>query len=291
MMKHGFLIYNPTAGMALKTSRVVSTVIREFEGQNHAVTPSPTSPELPVPEQVRELLRQSPDFIVSWGGDGTINEIVNGMFGSDIPLGVLPGGTANLFVRELKIPFRLTNAVRVITSGKTCAVSVGQANNRYFLLMVGIGFDSEVIRNVDWNLKKKIGTFAFGVAALKAASVYKYQQFEIRVDGEEKQCIFAVISNAREYGAYFQLTPDANISDEFFYVCLFKEPGFASMARYAFHALTSSHHRLKSVEILRATEIEAIGPGAIPVQADGELIGYLPMKFRILPTSLQVFCP
>jgi YegS/Rv2252/BmrU family lipid kinase len=290
-MKRGFLIYNPSAGMGAKSTRALTKIVREFESNGLDVTPSPTQPDFSVHTQVRELLTHTPDFLISWGGDGTINEVVNGMFGTNIPLGVLPGGTANLFARELKIPPRLTQAVQIIVKGNTCSISVGQANQRYFLLMVGIGFDSEVIRNVDWNLKKTIGTFAFGVAAFKTASEYKFQEFSIRVDGEEKDCIFAVICNAREYAAFFQLTPEANISDEFFYVCLFKEPGFANMAKYAFHALTASHQKLKSVEILRATEVEALGSEQIPVQADGELIGYLPMKFRILPRSLQVFCP
>lgn len=291
MMKRGFLIYNPSAGMARKSTRALTNIVREFERHGFDVTPSPTQPDFTVHSQVRELLDHSPDLLISWGGDGTIHEVVNGMFGSNIPLGVLPGGTANLFARELKIPQRVTQAIQVIINGNTCAVSVGQANHRYFLLMVGIGFDSEVIRNVDWNLKKMIGTFAFGVAAFKTASEYNFQQFSLRVDGEEKECVFAVICNAREYAAYFQLTPEASISDEYFYVCIFKEPGFANMAKYAFHALTASHHKLKSVEILRATEVEAAGSEQIPVQADGELIGYLPMKFRILPRSLQVFCP
>jgi diacylglycerol kinase (ATP) len=216
---------------------------------------------------------------------------VNGMFGSDIPLGILPGGTANLCVRELKIPVRIPDAIRVIGRNKTKQISVGMANRRYFLLMVGVGFDSEVIKNVDWNLKKKIGTLAFGVAALKTAASYKFPKFTVKVDHTEKECIFAVICNGKEYGAYFQLVPEADLSDDFFYVCLFKEPGFASMVNYALHGFVSMHHKLKSVEIFKARKIEVKGAEEIPVQADRELIGYLPMKIKLLPKSLHIFVP
>lgn len=289
-MKRGFLIFNPSAGTNKKSDSVVAEVIRAFEKHEIDITPSPTFPDCAVMAQVQELLTHEPDLLVSWGGDGTVNEIVNGMFGSDIPLGVLPGGTANLLARELKVPTQIPEAIKVIGAGKTKRISVGRANGRYFLLMVGIGFDSEVIRNVDWNLKKTMGTLAFGVAAVKTAAQYQYPKFQVKVDGVEKDCVFAVVCNGREYGAYFQLAPQADLEDDCLYVCLFKEAGFGNMLRYALHALASNHQTLKDVEIFKATELDATGP-EIPVQADGELIGLLPMKFSIHPGSLRVFVP
>ena len=290
-MKRGFLIFNPSAGMNKKSDAAVAQVIRLFEKHKIDITPSPTFPDLSVVSQVQELLSHEPDLLVSWGGDGTVNEIVNGMFGHEIPLGILAGGTANLLTRELGLPLRISDAIRVIAKGNTKRISVGRANGRYFLLMVGMGFDSQVIKNVDWNLKKAVGTWAFGVAALKTATSYAYPKFKVRVDGVEKECIFAVVCNGKEYGAFFHLTPEANLTDEFFWVCLFKEAGFGNFLRYTFHALIAKHHLLKDVEIFRATELEAIGPSTTPVQADGDIIGYLPMKFRIHPGSLQVFVP
>jgi len=290
-MKHGFLIFNPSAGTAQKTKLQVATVLRQFEQSGIELTPSPTEPAGSVLGQVRDLLLQSPDLIVTWGGDGTINEVANGMFRSDVPLGVIPGGTANLFVRELKIPLTISGAVRMIAAGKTRQISVGEANGRYFLLMVGIGFDSAVVKNVDWNLKKRLGKFAFGISAWNTAFQYKFPRFHIHAAGEKKECVFAVICNAREYAAYFVLTPEADISDDYFYVCLFKNPGVMSMTWYAFHALARRHKKLDSVEVFRTTELEVTGPGELAVQADGELIGALPMKFRIFPRSFNVFCP
>jgi len=290
-MKRGFLILNLSAGTGQKLKSHVASVIRQFEHSGIDVVPSPTGPDGSVIHQVRDLLRESPDLIVAWGGDGTINEVANGMFGSDVPLGVIPGGTANLFVRELKIPQSVSGAVKMIAAGKTRRISVGQANGRYFLLMVGIGFDSAVVKNVDWNMKKRLGKFAFGISAWNTALQYKFPQFHIHANGEKKECVFAVICNAREYAAYFVLAPEADISDEYFYVCLFKNPGIMSMTWYAFHALARTHEKLESVEVFRTTELEVTGPPELAIQADGELIGALPMKFRIHPRSLNVFCP
>jgi YegS/Rv2252/BmrU family lipid kinase len=290
-MRRGFLIYNPGAGQGMKTDAVVSGVIREFEKYGIDMTPSPTFADVSIHSMVQELLTHEPALLVSWGGDGTVHEVVNGMFGSRIPIGILPGGTANLLAKELSIPSTVNDAIRIIGEGKTTQISIGRANQRYFLLMVGIGFDSEVIRNVDWHLKRKVGYFAFGLAALKTAIDYKYPKIMVKADGSEKECIFAVICNAREYAAFFRLAPDADISDEYLYIVLFKEAGLGSLIRYGLYAWQARHLTLKSVESFRVRTIEVSGAGEIPVQADGELIGYLPMKFEILPRALEIFCP
>src|SRR3989304_723355 len=103
-MKKGFLVFNPSAGQKSKSKSAVAAVLQEFARHGIDMIPSPTEPGGSVIHQVRELLPDSPDLLVAWGGDGTINEVVNGMFGSEAALGILPGGTANLFARELGVP-------------------------------------------------------------------------------------------------------------------------------------------------------------------------------------------
>jgi diacylglycerol kinase (ATP) len=290
-MKRGFLVFNPSSGTDTKSDHQVSDVVREFERHGIDITPSITEPGGSVVRQVRDIMEDSPDLIVSWGGDGTINEVVNGMFPSKVPLGLLSGGTANLLVKEMGIPTRIHSAIRVISEGKTRSITVGQANQRFFVLMAGIGFDSEIVKNVDWNVKRKWGKIAFGFAALNTISKYKFPQLALRIDDQERQCVFAVICNAKEYAAHFVLTPQANISNDYFYACLFMEPGVSNLLKYVFHAAQGKLSKLPSVEILQCSKVEATGPGEIPVQADGELIGHLPMKFVIHPRSLNIFCP
>jgi diacylglycerol kinase (ATP) len=290
-MKRGFLIYNPGAGQAQKSDAEVSEVVQEFGKYDINITPSPTFPDVSILDMVKGLVQQAPDVLVGWGGDGTIHEVVNGMYGTDIPVGLIPGGTANLLARELNIGHDIKEAVRIIGEGKTTQISLGRANKKLFLLMVGIGFDSAVIRNVDLHLKRKVGYLAFGLAAIRTAIDYKYPKITIKVNGSEKECVFAVICNAREYAAFFRLAPDADISDEYLYIVLFKDAGLGSLIRYGIYAWQSRHLELKSVESLRASRIEANGSEEVWVQADGELIGYLPMKFEIIPRALKVFSP
>jgi YegS/Rv2252/BmrU family lipid kinase len=289
-MKKGFLIFNSSAGTRPKSAFLIRQVLEQFAAQQIDVTPSPTEPDGSVILQVRELVRDRPDLLVAWGGDGTIHEVVNGMFGSGIPLGILPGGTANLTVRELSLPGNVPDAIRLIGAGHLKQVSIGQANSRYFILMAGVGFDSEVIRNVRWDLKKKLGKMAFGIAAIEAARRYAYPTFKIHADNVSKEAVFAVICNARHYAAYFVLTPDADICDDFLYVCLFKDPGLVNMFRYALHAFRGTHQKLSSVEIIKTRELEIEGPDDVVVQADGELIGGLPKRFSIHPRSFPIYC-
>jgi diacylglycerol kinase (ATP) len=290
-MKRGYLLFNPSAGMRAKTPIRVQEVIRLFAAENIEMTPSPTQAEGSVVHQVREMVQEKPDLIVIWGGDGTINEVVNGMFGTGIPLGFLPGGTANLMVRELTIPVNVPKAIRVIGTDNRRLISVGQANDRYFLLMVGVGFDSAVIQNVNLSIKRKLGKLAFGISAIHTAVNYRFPQFQVQFDGQNTDCVFAVICNARHYAAYFVLTPDADISDDYLYLCLFKDPGLARLFEYAFHALRRTHIQLPSVQVIRTKQILVTGTEGVAVQADGELVGSLPIKFSIHPRSLEVFCP
>ncbi len=290
-MKRGFLIFNPSAGSRAKTNIHVQEVVRQFAGENIEMIPRPTQPEGNVVVQVRDIVQEQPDLIVTWGGDGTINEVVNGMFGSGIPLGILPGGTANLMVRELGIPQNVPKAIRIIGAGRRRLISVGQANDRYFLLMVGIGFDSAVIQNVNLSIKRKLGKLAFGLSALHTAVSYRFPEFQVAYDGQNSDCIFAVICNARHYAAYFVLAPDADISDDYLYICLFQDPGLARLFHYAFHALRRTHLQLPSVRMIRAREAYITGTEGVAVQADGELVGSLPLRFSIHPRSLEVFSP
>jgi len=290
-MKRGYLIFNPSSGSRAKTSASVQNVISQFKAHDIEMIPSPTEPGGSVILQVQDMVTNNPDMLVAWGGDGTIHEVVNGMFGSEIPLGILPGGTANLMVRELNIPQDTIEAIHVIGEGNVRRISVGRANDRYFVLMVGIGFDSAVIQNVNSTMKRVLGKLAFSISAIQTAIRYRFPKFQVQFDGQQSESIFAVICNARHYAAYFVLTPEADISDEYLYLCLFKEPGLANLFYYAFHALRRTHIHLPSVQVIRAKDVMIFGNDAVAVQADGELVGSLPLKFTIHPQSLQIFSP
>lgn len=235
------------------------------------------------------------DVIVA-GGDGTINEALQGLVGTSVRLGILPRGTANVLATELGLPLDCHRAASVIARGTTRRVHVGRALDersgakRYFLLMAGIGLDASVVRRVHPGLKKRFGKGAFWFSGLSHLADWKPKPFEIEVNGQHFTPTFATIGKAASYGGDLTVTPRAQLDQPDFEICVIDS---TSRLRYLYllsHAMRSGVPPGRpSVHFLRATRARATGEGA--VQVDGELIGNLPMTFEIAPESIEVIVP
>ena len=235
------------------------------------------------------------DVIVA-GGDGTINEALQGLVGTTARLGILPRGTANVLACELGLPLDCRRAAGVIARGKTrrvhvgCAVDETSGSKRYFLLMAGIGLDATVVRRVHPGLKKRFGKGAFWFSGLSYLADWKPKRFEIEVDGQTFPATFATVGKAASYGGDLTVTPRAQLDQPDFEICVID-----SMSRLRYLYLLS--HAMRSgvppgrpdVHFLRATRARATGE--VAVQVDGELIGSLPMTFEIAPESIEVIIP
>ena len=234
------------------------------------------------------------EVIVS-GGDGTINEALQGMIGTAARLAILPRGTGNVLARELKLPLRAREAMEVIAGGRVrklhlgCAIDKTNAR-RYFFLMAGIGLDAEVVKRVRPGLKKRIGKAAFWYSGLRNLADWEPVPFEIEIDGKTYSATFATIGKAARYGGDLCVTPRARIDRPEFEICLVD-----SRSRLRYLALLSQamrgglHADKRGIRFLHATRAQASGNAA--VQVDGELIGRLPMTFEIAPQSIQVIVP
>ena len=235
------------------------------------------------------------DVIVA-GGDGTINEALQGLVGTTTRLGILPRGTANVLACELDLPLDCRRAAGVIARGKTrrvrvgCAVEETSSSKRYFLLMAGIGLDASVVRRVHPGLKKRFGKGAFWFSGLSSLAAWKPKPFEIEVEGQAFNATFATIGKAASYGGNLTVTPRAQIDQPDFEICIIETH---SRLRYLYllsHALRSGMPPgRRDVHFLRATRARATGE--VAVQVDGELIGSLPMTFEIAPESIEVIVP
>lgn len=235
------------------------------------------------------------DVIVA-GGDGTINEAIQGIAGSNVRLAIIPRGTGNVLARELGLPFDPQQAAAVVARGRSrrihfgVALDAAQNTKRYFLLMAGIGLDASVVTRVQPSLKKRFGKAAFWVSGLAHLADWNPQPFTLEIDGRRYSSTFAAIGNAASYGGALAITPGARIDQPEFEICIIET---ASRLRYL--RLLSKVMRRglrgteKEVQIVRATKVEAFG--AAPVQVDGEVIGTLPMSFEIAPFSLEVIVP
>jgi diacylglycerol kinase (ATP) len=235
------------------------------------------------------------DVIVA-GGDGTINEALQGLVGTSARLGILPRGTANVLACELGLPLDCHRAAAVIARGKTrrvyvgCAVDETSGAKRYFLLMAGIGLDASVVRGVHPGLKKRFGKGAFWFSGLSHLADWKPRPFQIEVEGQIFTATFATIGKAPSYGGDLTVTPRAQLDQPDFEICIIETQSRLLYLYLLSHAMRSGVPPSRSgVHFLRASRARATGEAA--VQVDGELIGSLPMTFEIAPESIEVIVP
>lgn len=232
------------------------------------------------------------DVIVS-GGDGTINEALQGLVGTRARLAIWPRGTANVLALDLELPFKLAGAAEAIVANQTRRVHVGcamdEANGvkRYFLLMAGVGVDASVAGAVHPGLKRLIGKGAFWYAGLAFLLRWKLASFTLEVGGEGFPATFACIANAAGYGGGLLLTPNARLDKPEFEILLIDA---SSRAHYLYLLSKVMMGRVKvgtpGVRYLNANHARATGDA--PVQVDGEVIGNAPMSFEIAPETIDI---
>ena len=231
------------------------------------------------------------DRIIAAGGDGTLNEVINGLVPSAIPLAFIPFGTTNVFALEVDIPFDVEQACAVALHGQPCPVCLGLAGNTRFLLMAGIGFDAEVVAGVSLPLKRRVGKLAYLVSALKVLLRPMADAIEI-VDeqGRRYQGTFAIIGNGRYYGGRFSLTPQASLQDDTLEVCLFRHRGrlgfLCSMIKVALGRPLAENDAWR----FKGRELIVTGAKAA-VQLDGDYYGRLPQTFRASFGELTLIYP
>ena len=202
------LIYNPASGSGKPKEKQLPHLLERLHALGIDARPAPTDSPGHATELAREALRQDASLVIGWGGDGTINEIAAGMLGSKTPLGVLPGGTVNVFARATGIPRgSLEKACRVLREGQPRAVPVGMAGKRPFLLMAGVGIDGEVVHRLDPEFKKRFGKSAFWLLGFRLLASYPFASLTVRVDGKEIQGTGLVAGKVRIYGPGYVITP------------------------------------------------------------------------------------
>jgi YegS/Rv2252/BmrU family lipid kinase len=224
----------------------------------------------------REAAEAGCDVVVGCGGDGTLNEIVNGLAGSDVAVGVIPGGTVNLWARELGVsPRPSVAALQLVTAERRQAdlghVEIDGRQRRYFLLMAGLGVDGAVVQRVSKPLKQRIGPLAVGVAAIRALPTFRTTPVQITIDGARWQGEVAQIiaGNTRRYGGFASLTPAARIDDGLLDLCLLTPTGVLEAGRQALALFLRGQPRAQSSETYRAASIRVQSSTVLPLQLDG----------------------
>jgi diacylglycerol kinase (ATP) len=248
------------------------------------------------PDHATELAAAAGDrLVVAAGGDGTVNEVLNGL-SKGATLGILPLGTANVLARELGLPLKPEDACEKILTGTPVRMDVGVATDeegseRRFACMAGIGFDADVVREVTPRLKRYLRSLAFPLVALKVYFRGDRPQLQI-VDGNATHLAqFAVVANGQYYGGEFEVAEGASLTSGALEVVLVEKVGVLMRPDILARILAKSPLD-RAMKSFSSQTIVAKSPAArgarVPVQIDGEVWGSLPMSFRIEPAAIEV---
>jgi YegS/Rv2252/BmrU family lipid kinase len=243
------------------------------------------------------------ELIVAAGGDGTVNEVLNG-FG-DAPdgfararLGVLPLGTMNVFAREIGLPLRIERAWKTLQRGRETRLDLpcvefsanGVRRRQYFVQLAGAGLDARAIELVTWPLKKKFGPLAYVIAGVKALRG-KLPKITARVDGQNVTGKLVLIGNGRYYGGPFEIFPQADSHDGLLDICILPRASWLTLLRCAPGLLVRRKLPASAVQRLRAPAFELTGDIPASFELDGEWVGNLPATFSVAREQLRVAVP
>lgn len=244
--------------------------------------------------------QQNIDVVIAVGGDGTLNEVANGIVDTPTALGVLPLGTVNLWAREMGLPMDdIVTTARSLTDAKTCAIDVGEIRGagiapRIFVLCAGIGIDALVTRDVEpqRQMKRRLGVLLFGVIGVRDALKYRGQLATLVMGGKRirKRVVLIVVANSQLYGGVVKISPTAKVDDGLLDVVIFKGTGVFATTWHFLRILVGAHIRDPQVEMYRVPSIAITGKN-LPAHVDAEPVGFAPLEIRVRPRALQVLVP
>jgi len=291
------LIVNPVAGQG-KPEQSLEAISEAFASLNPEIFVTGKSGDA---EEAAAAAARSGDFhsVIVAGGDGTVNEAVNGILGAsgDVSLAIVPIGTQNVLAYELGISkLTLDQLCSLVAARKTRCIDVGKLDNRYFTLMAGCGFDAVVVRDVYRPIKDLIGPAAYALSTLAALTNYRSTTMRLTLDGETftTESFLLIVANSASYAYHHvKLAPFASLDDGWLDICLFERPptdrfGFAAQVVALF---TSRHLRDPRVRYYRARsiKIDSVPPAA--VQLDGDIFTATPISIDVVPRALSVYAP
>lgn len=292
------VIFNPVAGRRRPgfLERVVAAAheagaridVRTTRGPGDAETMAATA-----------VASGTADVLVAAGGDGTINEVANGMMTAGRaghalpPLGIVPLGTANVLAHELDLPFRAPALGRLLAAGGIVPVHAGLANGRLFTMMAGSGMDARVVAGIDPAVKRRLGKGAYALGSLREIMAGPGRDYRVQVtapDGSVTQAEAAscIVCNGHYYGGTFVLAPKARLTESGFYAVLFLRPGRLAAFTYATAMVMGLIPKRRDVMVLPAVSVTITGPEGEPVQGDGDVVARLPVAIHVASAPLAV---
>lgn len=288
-MKNYALILNPSSGRG-KGKRLAEPI----RGKLETVFPGFVYFETEYPGHAREIaarIKNDFEVIIAGGGDGTVHETVNGMIGGRAALAVIPIGSGNDFVKMLNLPKDPDKAIEVIRQNRRRKIDLGKMNDIIFPNGLGIGFDAWVVRE-SMKVKRLRGLLIYLYSVLKTVFIYKNQTVTFSANGktDRKKIFLVAVGNGRAMGGGFFLTPEAQIDDALFDICIIHALKKREVFWHLPKVFWGGHVKMRQVQMLRTASLKIESAPGIAAHADGELLGMNlnTLNISILPAALEV---
>ena len=293
-MKRARIIYNPTSGReAIKKN--LPDVLEILENAGYETSAHATTGEGDAIEAAKLAVERRYDLVVAAGGDGTINEVVNGMAEQEYrpKLGIIPVGTTNDFARALQIPRDIVAAAEIIAKGDRIPIDIGRMNEKYFINIGGGGSLTELTYDVPSKLKTVLGQLAYYLRGIEMLPSLKATNMTIEYDGKlfEGEAMLFLVGLTNSIGGFEKLSPSSSINDGMFTLLILTKTNLADFIRIASLALRGEHINDPKVIYTKANRIKVHSDEKVLLNLDGEFGGVLPAEFVNLYRHFEVFVP
>lgn len=293
------LIFNPVSGQG-NTEQDLK-LIRELLEPHLHLEVHQTSPDIDPKELAENAIAAKADMIIASGGDGTVSAVAGAIIGTNIPLGIIPRGTANAFAMVLGITQQITpirNACEIILAGKTRIVDAASCNGKPLILLAGVGFEAETVAQVDREAKSRWGSLAYLLAGWQQLDQQQLFEAEITVNGKTQtfQAAAITVANAAPLTSILaqgkgEVIVDDGLLDITIATVETKLQAVISMLGMLEAALIGNNTELENVVHLRTNQIAITANPPQKVVLDGEIIGTTPLEIVSIPKGLTVFAP
>ena len=293
-MRRGLLVYNPTAGQRDLRPEMSALIDRARERGLELVN-APTSGPGDATGIVRAFLPRGIDLVAVCGGDGTISEAAAGLAGSNVPLGLLPGGTSNVLAFELGVPLDLPGAEELLLTGEPAAVRLDRVDGRPFLLWVGAGLDARVMGRMNLAMKRRFGRWGITPTAYSQFFQYEFPKMEVEVDGTRHPATYVVVARVPHYGGRWVIAPDARLDADTFEVVVFAHRDHWRLFRLFRQMKIGRGGHLSNglARVLRGRDvsIRSLGGPPVEIQVDGDCVLETPVRCGIGTEIVKVLVP
>jgi diacylglycerol kinase (ATP) len=293
-MKRARIIYNPTSGRELFKKHLPEVLVR-LEQAGYETSCHATTGEGDATDAARQAVERKFDLVIAAGGDGTINEVVNGIAEQNYrpKVGIIPVGTTNDFARAIGVPRSIDVACDVIVEGVSVPIDIGRVNDKYFINIAGGGRLTELTYEVPSKLKTMLGQLAYYLKGIEMLPSIKSTHVEIEYDGKlfEGEIMLFLVSLTNSVGGFEKLAPDSSLNDGLFDLLILKKVHLADFIKAASLAVRGEHIHDPNVLYVKANRIKVKTEQKMQLNLDGEYGGLMPGEFLNLYEHIEVLVP